>query len=99
MLTKNTAAKTAVVRDMKFAPPVAPNKLPEPLLPNAAPMSAPLPCCTKIKPIITKADFGDVANVVYKFLTLEIGAFFVASAQALTFRDRARVLRQELDSE
>jgi len=50
-------------------------------------------------PIITKADFGDVANVVYKFLTLEIGAFFVASAQALTFRDRARVLRQELDSE
>jgi hypothetical protein len=50
-------------------------------------------------PFITKASFDDVANVVYKFLTLEIGAFFVASAQALTFRDRARVLRQELDSE
>jgi len=50
-------------------------------------------------PIITKAYFGDVANVVYKFLTLELGAFFVASALALTFRDRARVLRQELDSE
>ena len=50
-------------------------------------------------PFITKAYFGDVANVVYKFLTLELGAFLVASALALTFRDRARVLRQELDSD
>jgi hypothetical protein len=50
-------------------------------------------------PFITKAYFGDVANVVYKFLTLELGAFLVASALALTFRGRARALRQELDSE
>jgi hypothetical protein len=57
-VTKNTAAKTAVVRDKKLAPPVAPNKLPEPPLPKAAPMSAPLPCCTKIKPIIANADIG-----------------------------------------
>ena len=50
-------------------------------------------------PFITKAYFGDVANEVYKFLTFELGAFLVASALALTFRDRARVLRRELDSE
>lgn len=42
--TKNTAASTAVVRDKKFAEPEAPNKLPDEPLPNAAPMSAPLPC-------------------------------------------------------
>ena len=41
---KKTAAKTAVARDKKLAPPVAPNKLPELPLPKAAPMSAPLPC-------------------------------------------------------
>ena len=50
-------------------------------------------------PFITKAYFGDVANIVYKFLTLELGAFLVASALALTFRERARVLRRELDCE
>jgi hypothetical protein len=55
--TKNTVANTAVVRDMKLALPVAPNKLLEPLpLPKAAPMSAPLPCWIKIKPIMVKAD-------------------------------------------
>jgi hypothetical protein len=45
-----------VVRDKKLAPPEAPNKLPELPLPKAAPMSAPLPCCTKINPIMAKAD-------------------------------------------
>jgi hypothetical protein len=54
--TKKTAANTAVVRDKKLAPPVAPNKLPEPPLPKAAPMSAPLPCWIKIKPIMANAD-------------------------------------------
>jgi hypothetical protein len=53
---KNTAASTEVVRDKKLAPPVAPNKLPDEPLPNAAPMSAPLPCCTKIRPIMPRAD-------------------------------------------
>ena len=42
--TKNTVAKTAVVRDKKLALPVAPKRLPDPPLPKAAPMSAPLPC-------------------------------------------------------
>jgi hypothetical protein len=54
--TKNTAANTAVVRDMKFALPVAPNKLPDPPLPKAAPMSAPLPCWIRISPIMASAD-------------------------------------------
>src|SRR5690554_2051738 len=44
---KKTAARTAVVRDRKFAEPVAPNRLPEAPLPKAAPMSAPLPCCNR----------------------------------------------------
>ena len=41
---KNTVATTPVLRDRKFAEPVAPNKLPDAPPPNAAPMSAPLPC-------------------------------------------------------
>ena len=44
VLTKKMVASTAVVRDKKLALPLAPNRLPEPPLPNAAPMSAPLPC-------------------------------------------------------
>jgi len=53
---KNTVAKAAVLRERKFALPEAPKRLPEPPLPNAAPISAPLPCCMRIKPIITTAD-------------------------------------------
>ena len=41
---KNTAAAKPVDFDMKFDEPVAPNRLPEAPEPNAAPMSAPLPC-------------------------------------------------------
>ena len=44
VLMKNTAASAAVTRDRKLADPVAPNRLPEAPEPNAAPMSAPLPC-------------------------------------------------------
>ena len=54
--TKKNAANTAVVRERKLAPPLAPNKLPDVPLPKAAPMSAPLPCCTNIKPIMPRAD-------------------------------------------
>jgi hypothetical protein len=54
--TKNTVAKTPVVRDKKLALPLAPKRLPEPPLPKAAPMSAPLPCCTKIKPTMATAE-------------------------------------------
>src|SRR5439155_3900273 len=53
---KKTPAHTAVERDRKFALPVAPNRLPDAPLPNEAPMSAPLPCCTSTRPIITSAD-------------------------------------------
>ena len=37
MQTKNTAARTPVVRDRKLAPPDAPNRLPELPLPEVAP--------------------------------------------------------------
>src|SRR5271167_2227952 len=45
----------AVVRERKFADPAAPKRLPEEPLPNAAPMSAPLPCCSRTKPISVAA--------------------------------------------
>ena len=48
-------ASTAVVRERKLALPLAPNRLPELPLPNAAPMSAPLPCWIRIRPIIARA--------------------------------------------
>src|ERR1700741_2849091 len=52
---KNTVASTAVVRDRKFALPLAPKRLPEEPLPKGAPMSAPLPCCTRMSPIMAIA--------------------------------------------
>src|SRR5689334_20875130 len=52
---KNTAAQTAVERDRKLALPVAPNRLPDAPLPNDAPMSAPLPCCSSTSPIMASA--------------------------------------------
>ena len=53
---KNAAAQNEVERDRKLALPEAPNRLPEAPLPNDAPMSAPLPCCTSTKPIIAMAE-------------------------------------------
>ena len=47
---KKTVARIDVVRDRKLADPEAPNRLPDDPLPNAAPMSAPLPCCSSTKP-------------------------------------------------
>ena len=44
LVTKKTAASTAVVRLRKLADPAEPKRLPDAPLPNAAPMSAPLPC-------------------------------------------------------
>jgi hypothetical protein len=44
---KKTAAATPVDFDKKFEEPVAPNKLPDAPEPNAAPISAPLPCCSR----------------------------------------------------
>ena len=55
LVRKNTVARIAVVRDRKLAEPAAPNRLPDEPLPNAAPMSAPLPCCSSTKPQTTTA--------------------------------------------
>src|SRR5436190_9091504 len=52
---KNTVASTAVARDRKFAEPVAPNRLPEEPPPKPEPMSAPLPCWSSTRPMITSA--------------------------------------------
>ena len=54
--TKNTAAAIPVERDRKLDEPLAPNRLPEVPEPKAAPMSAPLPCCTSTRPITPRAD-------------------------------------------
>src|SRR5450830_1679398 len=40
---------------MKLDEPLTPNKLPDAPLPNAAPISAPFPCCKSTKPITLKA--------------------------------------------
>lgn len=56
VVTKNTAANAAVVRERKLAEPEAPNKLPDEPLPNAAPMSAPLPCCNNTRPMMPSAE-------------------------------------------
>jgi hypothetical protein len=53
---KNTAAATPVDFDMKFDEPVAPNRLPDAPEPKAAPMSAPLPCCSNTSAMISNAD-------------------------------------------
>src|SRR5207244_10641548 len=52
---KKIAASTAVVRDRKFAEPVAPNRLPEAPPPKPEPMSAPLPCWSSTRPMIASA--------------------------------------------
>jgi hypothetical protein len=41
---------------MKFAAPVAPNKLPAEPLPKAEPISAPLPCWSKTREMIESED-------------------------------------------
>jgi hypothetical protein len=61
LVGRSTAASTAVARDMKFADPVAPNRLPEAPLPKAAPMSAPFPCCNQ-----HQTDNRDAGNDVHR---------------------------------
>lgn len=53
---KKIAAAIPVDFDKKFDEPVAPNKLPDAPEPNAAPISAPLPCCRSTSPIMVRAD-------------------------------------------
>jgi len=55
LVAKKSVASTAVARLRKLAEPVAPKRLPEEPLPKAAPMSAPLPCCTRTRPITLTA--------------------------------------------
>lgn len=72
---KKIAAAIPVDLDMKFEEPVAPNKLPEAPEPKAAPISAPLPCCSNTKAIIAKADntcttTTKLNNMFYSILSL-----------------------------
>lgn len=53
---KKIAAARAVDLDKKLEEPLAPKRLPDAPEPNAAPMSAPLPCCSSTRPIIARAD-------------------------------------------
>src|SRR3990167_4562307 len=55
LVTKNNVATTAVLRLRKLAEPLEPNRLPAEPVPNAAPISAPLPCCISTRPINTTA--------------------------------------------
>src|SRR5207245_4244097 len=52
---KHSAARTAVLRERKFAEPVAPKRLPDAPPPKPDPMSAPLPCCRSTSPMIASA--------------------------------------------
>jgi hypothetical protein len=56
VLIKNTTAAHLVARDIKFAAPVAPKRLPAEPLPKAEPISAPLPCCSNTKEIMVSED-------------------------------------------
>src|SRR3989337_3026414 len=55
MVQKSPATGTAVLRLKKLAEPVEPNPLPAEPEPNAAPISAPLPCCISTRPTSTTA--------------------------------------------
>jgi hypothetical protein len=61
---KKTAAAIPVNLERKFDEPLAPNKLPEAPEPNAAPISAPLPCWSKTKPIMSRADSTWIAIAI-----------------------------------
>src|SRR5437899_3072628 len=62
LVAKNSAASTAVERDRKFAEPAAPKIEPDEPLPNAAPMSAPFPCCRSTNPQMPAATIRCTTN-------------------------------------
>jgi len=70
VVTKNTVANAAVLRDKKLALPEAPNRLPELPLPKAAPMSAPLPCWMRISPTMPSAE--SICTAKIKFANVPI---------------------------
>jgi hypothetical protein len=55
VLAKKTTAMMAVDRDRKLDEPLEPNTEPAEPDPKAAPMSAPLPCCSKTRTMMAKA--------------------------------------------
>src|SRR3989344_2010834 len=59
---KNTVPRIAVVRVRKFAEPRLPNNVCEAPLPKAAPISAPLPCCSRIRPISPTAEMTSITS-------------------------------------
>ena len=61
----NVALPAAWVNQYRFAEPVAPNRLPDEPEPNAAPMSAPLPCCRRTSTItpIALSTWTTIASV------------------------------------
>jgi hypothetical protein len=63
---RKIAAKIAVAWERKLAEPLAPNRLPEEPDPNAAPISAPLPCCNNTRRITAKAEI--ICNTINKVL-------------------------------
>src|SRR5512139_157948 len=70
--TKKIVAHTAVERDRKLALPLAPNRLPAEPLPNDAPMSAPLPCCTSTSPIITSAESSWTTSTMFIRICMDV---------------------------
>src|SRR4051812_9476317 len=81
VLAKNTAARTAVVRDRKFALPLAPNRLPEAPLPKAAPMSAPLPCCSRMRPIMPMAVSIWTASTMVVMACIKVNSYLFCSVR------------------
>ena len=55
LVKKKIVVRKAVDLVRKFADPDAPNTVLDAPAPNDAPASAPLPCCSRIKPIMPRA--------------------------------------------
>lgn len=61
----------AVARDKNVALPDEPNRLPEAPLPKVAPAVAPLPCCMRIRPIMTRAEITCTTSKILKRMFME----------------------------
>src|SRR5439155_13356882 len=82
LVAKNSAASTAVERDRKFAEPAAPKIEPDEPLPNAAPMSAPFPCCRSTNPQIPAATIRCTTNN-------NVSSMFIRDSRCRSKRRRA----------
>ena len=102
LVMKNTVARTAVVRERKLADPVAPKRLPDAPLPNAAPMSAPLPCCRRTRPMIATATIRCTTNAIenkksMKYSKTPLGACRFADRQKLGRYQRSAAHQPAID--